>query len=119
MSAVLGHDVNGEPLRAGDLVVFVGKDSEILISRQKFGDGVFTVLGPPKAWAVALFKSEMVQLEGEDAIHATTDCLRKVKGQSKWKLRDVERLAPSGKSFDQLMADISAPQKSPIEQGKS
>jgi hypothetical protein len=102
MSEILGHDVNGRPLRAGDRVVYVGPtDTSHVAPRLAWCLGVpLRVIGPGEDWARELACEPVVMIEGGDSLHVTCADVRR--------LDDRTDHQPSDFTFDSLMDHLKS-----------
>ena len=91
MSEILGYDVDGKPLRAGDRVVYVGDINNVPPHlRELVTNNTFIVDGPPEDWAAAFGSGTKVRLKGHRQLHGTCHDLRKIDPKSDHQPADQE-----------------------------
>lgn len=96
MSEILGYDVNGEPLRAGDRVVPVAYT-------KKYLGKIFTCRGcPENPTSLEDIEFEEVAPNGKH-FQGTCRWLRKLKDDSPGKEHYKDQHKPCGQSFDELL----------------
>ena len=104
MSDILGYDIDGQPLRAGDRVVYVGdgtrKDITNLIGN------VLTLTGETKNCPI----SDEIGVEGieDKGWFYVCSVVRKIKRDDRGKDQYKKQFAPSSMSLDQIIKQANS-----------
>jgi len=97
MSEILGHDMDGTPVRAGDRVMLVGDSWKETVRGH-----VTTVKGPASPVAQKIIST----LEGRKVTLVTADPINTIDLENCRRVDDKPANTPADVTFDQMMQDL-------------
>lgn len=102
MSEILGYDVNGRPLRAGDWAKYIGPTGAPYMRRRHawIATTPIKVVGPAERWAERAAGEPVVMIEGPNSLHVTCAHIRRIDDRTDHQ--------PSEHTFDSLMDHLKS-----------